>query len=301
MRKLLTTAGAVLTAIALTTPNAGAATASAHHVAPNAVVGQVQSWDMFPELGVDISDIANYTNHQNERADFVRALGDRISAKIGNLANVLVVDDTESYAPDLHDVNVDMVVKYDASHPYHVYVFQSGNFTLNGDGGWIHWGMWGRYDRSGDAGRTVSFYPPGGTGPAHGRVATLQSAHGTVADLDNASVNSGTSIKAWEPNGNEAQQWVFWDKGNGNWQIETQYRGGLLMDYNFNSWRTWLVGANGGNNQLWQFQDAGNGWYQIKSARDGGCLTADTSGTALGVWSCNGGDGQRWHLVNSGA
>ncbi|WP_441248317.1 aegerolysin family protein [Kitasatospora sp. McL0602] len=136
-----------------------------------------------------------------------------------------------------------------------------------------------------------------GHGPVHGGVSYLQAANGMVADLDGGRVSPGTTIKAQPPNWGEAEQWVFWDKGNGNWQIETQYRGGLLMDYNFTNWTTWLVGANGGNNQLWQFQDAGNGWYQIKSARDGGCLTANQNQQALGVWSCSGADSQKWHLV----
>ncbi|WP_329404177.1 RICIN domain-containing protein [Streptomyces melanogenes] len=252
------------------------------------------AWDI---VWQGVGDIADSINRQNGRGDFVRALGDTISARVGHMANVLVVDDYERYTANLTAVNVDRVVEYGKGAPYHVFVFQSGTFSLHDDGGWNHWGMWGRFNRSGDAGRDVAFDPPAGSGPSHGTVASLQSANGTVADLDGALPSSGTKIKAWEPHPSQAQQWVFWDKGNGNWQIETQYRGAMVLDYNFSNWTTWLFGAHDGNNQLWRFNSVGNGWYTITSARDGACLTADKVGDALGVWRCDGTPGQRWHLV----
>ncbi|WP_329404178.1 aegerolysin family protein [Streptomyces melanogenes] len=137
-----------------------------------------------------------------------------------------------------------------------------------------------------------------GRGPSHGTVAFLEAGNGMFADLDGGRTASGTSVKSQAPNWSQAEEWVFWDKGNGNWQIETQYRGAMVLDYNFSNWTTWLFGAHDGNNQLWRFNDAGGGWYTVTSARDGACLTANLNQAALGVWKCNGSDSQRWHLVN---
>ncbi|MER7850512.1 RICIN domain-containing protein [Kitasatospora sp. NPDC096077] len=152
---------------------------------------------------------------------------------------------------------------------------------------------------SGNGGNGGGGSVPSGTSnrPAHGQVAQLSAANGLVVDLAGSSTSPGTKVQAWGGNGSAAQKWAFWDKGNGNWLIETNFRGGMVIDRDVNSNRTglWHV-ADGATNQLWQFVDAGGGYAQIRNTRDGACLTADSAGQALAVQSCDGGSHQRFQL-----
>lgn len=133
--------------------------------------------------------------------------------------------------------------------------------------------------------------------PAHGQVATLTAANGLAVDLAQSSTTPGTSVQAYSKNNSDAQKWAFWDKGNNNWLIETNFRGGKVIDRDVNTNRTGLWNtADGATNQLWQFTDAGNGWAQIRNSRDGNCLTADTAGQALTVQTCDSGDHQKFRL-----
>ncbi|MER7755008.1 RICIN domain-containing protein [Kitasatospora sp. NPDC097643] len=144
-------------------------------------------------------------------------------------------------------------------------------------------------------------------GVADNRVATLRSANnGLVADLDGGGTNSGTSIKALGPNGNDAQRWAFWSTANGRWIIETLLTDGkaapgqgMVMDHDPGNHRTHLIKVMDGNaNQHWAFHDASGGWYWITSDTDGGCLTANNPGEALAISPCDGSDRQKWRLDN---
>jgi hypothetical protein len=43
---------------------------------------------------------------------------------------------------------------------YGVWAFRQGEFTHNGDGGWINWQLMGNFKRDGDGGKHVVFSPP---------------------------------------------------------------------------------------------------------------------------------------------
>ncbi|MFJ2808077.1 RICIN domain-containing protein [Kitasatospora sp. NPDC087271] len=153
--------------------------------------------------------------------------------------------------------------------------------------------------------------PKPGTGPVvnpgvgAGQVSTLVSGNnGMVADLDGASTNSGTSIKALGANGNDAQRWAFWATANGRWIIETLLTDGktaagqgMVMDHDPGNHRTHLIRTMDGNaNQHWAFRDAGGGWFWITSDTDNNCLTANNPGEALAISPCDGSDRQKWRL-----
>ncbi|MFI6504746.1 RICIN domain-containing protein [Nonomuraea typhae] len=153
---------------------------------------------------------------------------------------------------------------------------------------------------------------PGDGGPAHGKVVRLHSATGFAADLKGGNPGDGTIIHAANREaGNTNQDWVLWDKGGGNWLIETNYRGGGVMDVkpggdNFvlptGDWTLHLIRVHGGDNQLWRFEPAGNGFYRIRSVRGtnrfpaGGCLTASGPGETLHTQNCDQGDKQLWAI-----
>ncbi|MBH1937937.1 RICIN domain-containing protein [Streptomyces sp. AV19] len=142
---------------------------------------------------------------------------------------------------------------------------------------------------------------PGGDSPKHGRSSVLQSGKdGLVADLDSASTNSGTRIKALGRNGHDAQRWALWEKPNGQWLIETKLGGGMVVDHNPNTHRAHLIKSQDGNaNQLWRLHEGAVGWYRVISAADGGCLTAVNGGADLEVRRCEESAGQWWKLTDS--
>ncbi|MFJ1939165.1 MULTISPECIES: RICIN domain-containing protein [unclassified Kitasatospora] len=135
--------------------------------------------------------------------------------------------------------------------------------------------------------------------PSSGVHEELMSANnGFEADLEGGSTAPGPEVQAARGEAeNPNNEWVFWDKGNGMWQIETAYGGGMVIDHNPDTHRTHLAHAqDGNNNQLWSFQGVGDGWNQLVNAA-GGCLTADREGDGLGVWACNSNNaGQKWRV-----
>ncbi|RLU80174.1 hypothetical protein CTZ27_35620 [Streptomyces griseocarneus] len=121
---------------------------------------------------------------------------------------------------------------------------------------------------------------------------------GFEADVEGGRTTPGTEVQAAQGEAeNPNNEWIFWDKGNGWWQIETALGGGMVIDHNPNTNRTHLIHAqDGNNNQLWRFQDVGDGWSQLVNAA-GGCLTADREGDGLGVWACDSNSsGQKWRV-----
>ncbi|MFC5664113.1 RICIN domain-containing protein [Kitasatospora misakiensis] len=123
-----------------------------------------------------------------------------------------------------------------------------------------------------------------------------------VPDVTGGVPAAGTAVQAWTPNGTDSQKWAFWDRGDGNWLIETRltYGGGdpgarLVLAHDTGSHRTALqpVAANR-TEQQWRFADAGDGRTTVSNGN--GCLTLAAKGRPLTVAPCDGSDGQKWRL-----
>ncbi|WP_369383872.1 trypsin-like serine protease [Streptomyces sp. cg36] len=135
--------------------------------------------------------------------------------------------------------------------------------------------------------------------PTSGEHNDLMSANnGYEADLEGGNTTAGTEVQAARGEAeNPNNDWIFRDKGNGMWEIETAHGGGMVIDHNPDTHRTHLVHSQANNtNQLWSFQGVGDGWNQLQNG-SGGCLTADKEGDGLGVWACDANnDGQKWRV-----
>lgn len=129
--------------------------------------------------------------------------------------------------------------------------------------------------------------PAASVAPKHGSTVAFTSGTGFAMDLNQASTASGTAIKADTVHGGTAQHWTLWDKGAEGWLVETDFRGGMVLDRDATTNRTGLwKAAPGYTNQHWKFQDVGDGSYQLKNVLDGRCLTAGNLGEALKVADC---------------
>ncbi|KOV52632.1 hypothetical protein [Streptomyces sp. H036] len=85
---------------------------------------------------------------KQNRSGYVKSLMEGAFYESGQRYNVMVINNANSYTPNLHGVVYD--AKVSGIHgTYRVLVFESGQFTNHGDGGWINWGFVGWYERNG--------------------------------------------------------------------------------------------------------------------------------------------------------
>ncbi|MER7849332.1 RICIN domain-containing protein [Kitasatospora sp. NPDC096077] len=153
--------------------------------------------------------------------------------------------------------------------------------------------------------------PGGGPGsgqrpdPAQGVGITSAADPQLVPDVRAAATAAGTPVQAYQPNGTDAQRWAFWDRGNGNWLIETRLTYGagrpearMVLGHDTGSHRTALQAVTADRaSQLWKFTDAGNGSATITNGDGGGCLTLSAAGQPLTVGTCDGSDRQKFRLT----
>ncbi|MGW7412135.1 glycosyl hydrolase family 18 protein [Streptomyces sp. NPDC054863] len=117
-----------------------------------------------------------------------------------------------------------------------------------------------------------------------------------VADVDNASPEPGTRVKALAPQDGPAQKWRARSTPEG-WQIVSALDGAPVLAHDTEKHEARLAKDNDGDKaQLWQAEDAGDGWTRL---RNGGlCLTAAGADTTLTVKGCASDDpGQRWKAL----
>ncbi|MFN2745743.1 MULTISPECIES: hypothetical protein [Bacillus] len=111
-------------------------------------------------IGLDLLGIGNSIRdaivQSNNRSGFVKNCMETAFYSAGQRYNVMVFNLSQGYHNGLRGV------KFYGSANYHgviygIWVFESGQFTNQGDGGWINWAFKGWFDRNG---QTVTFRKP---------------------------------------------------------------------------------------------------------------------------------------------
>ncbi|MCH0542554.1 hypothetical protein I3F58_23950 [Streptomyces sp. MUM 203J] len=95
-----------------------------------------------------IGIVNNAIERKQNRSGYVKSLMEGAFYEAGQRYNVMVINNSNRHTAHLRGV------KYDArisGHygTYRVLVFESGEFTNHGDGGWINWAFRGWFDRNG--------------------------------------------------------------------------------------------------------------------------------------------------------
>ncbi|MCQ8772088.1 RICIN domain-containing protein [Streptomyces telluris] len=119
--------------------------------------------------------------------------------------------------------------------------------------------------------------------PGHGKTVRFVYAFGMREAADQWGGNTANGSPVFSSDyvqGNQNQQWVLWDKGNGQYLIEKDpQRGGQVLDtdlgnHSVNLWH--VSGSNGADNQRWTFERSqfSNRAFFI-CAVNGGCLKTD--------------------------
>ena len=102
--------------------------------------------------------IANAINVNQERGAFTDNLVETLFFNAGQKYNVLVVNmGQHPQSGGLQDMVFYGSTTYSDGTIFGMWAFKSGEFTHDGDGGWINWAMKGWYDRDDDGGKHVVF------------------------------------------------------------------------------------------------------------------------------------------------
>ncbi|WP_019503623.1 hypothetical protein [Pleurocapsa sp. PCC 7319] len=90
------------------------------------------------------------------RDAFVKAMVQETWQAYDQQYNVMVFNLNQEYDSQIDQVDY-KTVNYDGI-PYGVWIFREGEFTNQGDGGYINWAFKGKFDREGEDGKHVKFY-----------------------------------------------------------------------------------------------------------------------------------------------
>ncbi|WP_242257286.1 MULTISPECIES: stress protein [unclassified Bacillus cereus group] len=120
----------------------------------------VKSFGANLNVNVDVLGIANMIrdsiNSSANRAGFVKGVKESAFYGAGQQYNVMVFNLNQGYNYNLQGVKFFATTVYDGI-TYGIWVFESGKFTNEGDGGYINWAFMGWGNRTGN---TVWFYNP---------------------------------------------------------------------------------------------------------------------------------------------
>ncbi|MGW5849009.1 hypothetical protein ACWFQ8_13845 [Streptomyces sp. NPDC055254] len=84
----------------------------------------------------------------DDRGAFVRDAVDKAFNAAGGRHNVMLFNLSQNYDDQFQGTRVYANVQWGNIH-YGLWIFESGQFTNNGDGGWINWGFVGWFERNG--------------------------------------------------------------------------------------------------------------------------------------------------------
>ncbi|MEU4359889.1 stress protein [Streptomyces virginiae] len=84
----------------------------------------------------------------DDRGTFVQEAVDKAFKAAGGRHNVMLFNLSQNYNDQFQGTRVYANVQWGNIH-YGLWIFESGQFTNQGDGGWINWGFVGWYERNG--------------------------------------------------------------------------------------------------------------------------------------------------------
>lgn len=103
------------------------------------------------QLGVELGKtIASAVNSSRNRSGFVKNLSNSAYYATRKRYNVMVCNLSLNYIEQLNGVKFYQSAVY-SGVTYGIWVFESGQFTNKGDGGFINWSFMGRFQRNGNS------------------------------------------------------------------------------------------------------------------------------------------------------
>ncbi|MER5767361.1 stress protein [Streptomyces sp. NPDC001985] len=96
-----------------------------------------------------ITIVRNAIEKNQNRPGYVKSLMEGLFYENGQHYNVMVINNSNGFSFNLHGLVYDARVS-GIHGTYRVFVFESGEFTNHGDGGWINWGFRGWFTQNGN-------------------------------------------------------------------------------------------------------------------------------------------------------
>ncbi|CAM5552188.1 stress response protein YvgO [Streptomyces spiroverticillatus] len=84
----------------------------------------------------------------DDRGSFVQQAVEKAFNASGGRHNVMLFNLSQGYDDRFSNVKIYANVKWGNVY-YGLWIFENGEFTNTGDGGWINWGMYGWFERNG--------------------------------------------------------------------------------------------------------------------------------------------------------
>ena len=123
---------------------------------------------------------------------------------------------------------------------------------------------------------------------------TPQNATGSNLDATNGSTTSGTQLQIWSStSGDVNQEWVFTNKGNGEYLIQPYYDSSLAVGVagssSANGTAVELLTNTGASNELWSLQSASGGYTLTPENATGSTMNvtgpSSANGTLIQIWA----------------
>ncbi|UQI45188.1 ricin-type beta-trefoil lectin domain protein [Streptomyces sp. HU2014] len=220
-------------------------------------------------------------NRSKSRGDYVGSLINGLGPALNGHYNLLVTVSDARFTHDLTGFKFRALVRKSNGVYYNVWVFDSGTFRLQSDGGWANWGLYGRWDQSDG---NLTFHRASG-GEIRGK-------DGKCLDIANSRAENGTAVQTYDCNNSNAQWWRH--EGSalragdlGNWCLDAA---GAATGAQAQLWA-----CNGTPPQQWAYEQG-----QLRNAQWGYCLDVPNGNTANGsrlqMYQCNGTDSQRFTI-----
>ncbi|MGW7414405.1 stress protein [Streptomyces sp. NPDC054863] len=84
----------------------------------------------------------------DDRGSFVKQASEKAFNASGGRHNVMLFNLSQGYDDRFQNIKIYANVKWGNVY-YGLWIFENGEFTNTGDGGWINWGMYGWFERNG--------------------------------------------------------------------------------------------------------------------------------------------------------
>ncbi|MFI1105959.1 ricin-type beta-trefoil lectin domain protein [Streptomyces melanogenes] len=220
-------------------------------------------------------------NKSKSRGDYVQSLVNGLGPSLNGHYNLLVTVSDARFTQSLTGFRFRALVRKSSAVYYNIWVFESGDFQLQSDGGWSNWGFYGHGNRSGG---NVSFQRvPGGE---------IQGKDGKCLDVAGSRAENGRAIQTYDCNNTNAQWW--------------RREGSALRAGDLGNWCLDAAGAStGAQAQLWVCNSTPpQQWSyesgQLRNAQWGYCLDVPngntSNGSRLQMAACDGSDRQRFTI-----
>lgn len=96
-----------------------------------------------------VQQLGDAVRNDQNRGDLVRSLAQVAFDRADRRYNVMVFNLAQKYDENFRDIQLFVTASYSNIISYGIWIFETGDFTNHGDGGYINWAFHGSFNRNG--------------------------------------------------------------------------------------------------------------------------------------------------------